>query len=396
MLIIPSMAISGGFENKTLAQKSVSMAGVFTGIANDASAAWFNPSAMSFFEAPKFMAGINYSSPATSYLSPYSGNHNMKSVNFIPFHLYGAFMLNDRTFVGIAVNKPFRYESNWESDWPGRYISTYSKFSVTSIKPSIGYRLNDNFSIGAGISLNFCKQEDTRMIPVTSDDGDIISTFEGNGLAFGFDLTASYKPNDETTLGLSLKSGSEYKMDDGEITFQRIPTAVQEIYPEKSDAKSSMKTPWSISVGMAKNISRKLMIAAEIKYALWSGTDSTAFEVKENQDLSYGIGKEYENSLYLGAGSEYTVSDNIRVRAGVGYETGAIKDQFLDPRIPDADKYIFAFGGTFKFSDFMSIDISYMLENYTEREATNSQYNFTGNYKTFTNTFGISLNYEFE
>jgi len=89
------------------------------------------------------------------------------------------------------------------------------------------------------------------------------------------------------------------------------------------------------------------------------------------------------------------VSDAIGVRAGLGYELSPVQDDRLDPRFPDADRYVFSAGGSFRTGESMVIDVVYMLENFTERESLNINYNFRATYKTFRNFIGVSLNYEF-
>ena len=114
LLVFPYTNVnSGGFENSGLSQKAMSMAEAYTAISAEASSIYYNPGASAFLESSMFSAGATFTSPQTSFLSPYSGSYDKNQNAAFPFHLYGIIKLNEVSTVGISINSPFRYETEW-------------------------------------------------------------------------------------------------------------------------------------------------------------------------------------------------------------------------------------------------------------------------------------------
>ena len=383
-----------GVENSGTGQKALSMSGTFTGIADNASAVYFNPGGIAFSESHQISIGTTMLMRSTSYLSPYSGNHNLEDKTAFPLHLYASFKLSESSTVGLSVNSPFRTESKWESEWPGRYISTYYEFTTTYIQPTYSILINEKFGIGIGGVIGFSSINDEHTIPISGGTGELKSELDATTTAFGINIGFLLKMSDETSLGLSFRSGMKHDFSDGKIKYENIPSSILSEYPNTSKASLETQTPTTVSLGGSHMLTKELLLAVEFKYALWSSSDSVGIEVENYPDRNYGIGFNNDNAFSLSGGAEYLVSDNISVRAGVGYELSPVKDDYLNPRIPDADKYKFSVGGTFNLNENFSISVAYMLENFTERESTNIQYNFNGTYKSYNHLAGITLNYD--
>jgi len=393
-LFIICQASASGIENNGTAQKAMSLAGTFTGIADDASALYFNPGGIAFSESHQIAIGTTMLMRSTSFLSPYSGNHNLEDKTAFPLHLYAAFKVGELSTVGLSVNSPYRSESQWQSEWPGRYVSTYYKFTTTYVQPTYSILLNEKFGVGIGGVIGFSSVKDELTIPVSDGTAELTSKLDATTTSFGINVGLLFKMNDETSLGLSFKSGMKHDFSDGTIKYNNIPSSLLPGYPNSAKGSLVTYTPNTISLGGSHLLTKQLLLAVEFKYALWSSSDTVGVEVENYPDRNYGVGLNHENAFSLSAGAEYEVSDDITVRAGVGYDLSPVKNDYLNPRMPDADKYKFSAGGTFRFNENFSIAIAYMLENFTERESTNIQYNFNGTYKSYNHLVGITLNYD--
>lgn len=74
----------------------------------------------------------------------------------------------------------------------------------------------------------------------------------------------------------------------------------------------------------------------------------------------------------LRLGGDYRVSTDLSLRAGLGYETSSIPDEYYSVFLPDADKYTLAAGLTWGFSD-LEIDFGAAYYLYSDRTITNSK-----------------------
>jgi long-chain fatty acid transport protein len=65
---------------------------------------------------------------------------------------YFSWQLNPRLFAGIGIGAPFGLKTEYDTDFVGRFHAIESELKTSNINPSIAYKVNDMFSVGAGIN----------------------------------------------------------------------------------------------------------------------------------------------------------------------------------------------------------------------------------------------------
>lgn len=395
LFLFAGQASAGGFQINMLSMKATSMGGAFTGFGMDASTTFYNPGAMTFMEYSQLSLGATLIMSSTSYLSPYGGNTNMKDGMRFPVHFYGNTKLNEQLAVGISVNTPFNLNTKWEDNWTGRYIARETQMKALFIQPSVSYQVTEKFGIGGGPVIALGKTYLTKTLPYTSVLGETSMELEGHSTGYGFNIGLFFKPNDELSLGVDYRSAVKMKIKNGEVAFSNVPTTLVSQFPESAEFGTEYTLPSVISAGAAYKLTRELTICLDVNYTTWKSFDSLEFNFENNTNLNFGSGKFYENAFALRLGAQYSLSEKIDVRGGVAFDSSPVPDERVSPENPDNDRFMFSLGGTLKFGEHVSVDLAYMLQNIKERQASNEQYNFEGNYKSLINIFGITLNYQF-
>ena len=385
----------GGFQLNMLGMKATSMGGTFTGFASDASAVYYNPGAMTFREYSQIAAGATFNMMSSSYLSPYTGNTNMDNKLMVPVHLYGIGKLNDQMAVGISLNTPFNLHSTWDDDWTGRYIVRETHLKALYLQPSFSYQVSDKFGIGGGPVIAFGKTFLTRSVPYNSSLGEVGMELDGKSTGFGFNLGLFFQPSEEFTLGLDYRSAVKMNVNDGDASFSNVPATLETMFPATTGFETEYTLPSVISAGAAYKLTRELTLCMDVNYTTWSSFDNLAFKFENNSHLDFTMEKNYTDAFAIRVGAQYELSDRLDVRGGFAFDSSPVKNDYVAPDNPDNDRFIFSLGGTVRFGDHVAVDLAYMLQNVKEREATNDQYNFSGNYKSLINIFGITLNYQF-
>src|SRR5262249_3453549 len=67
----------------------------------------------------------------------------------------------------------------------------------------------------------------------------------------------------------------------------------------------------------------------------------------------------YRDGWFYTVGAEYAYNPWLTLRTGIGYETSPIKDSTRDILVPDSDRIHLAVGGSYKFSDQITVDMAY-------------------------------------
>ena len=153
-LLCSQGAIAGGFQIGEMASRSTGMGNAFTAVADDASAAWYNPSGIAFSKQTQVMAGGSaIIAPGTKYapnaatvslpgFAPQAATSSKGKTFFSP-HAYYTFW-NEHTGLGaaISVNTPFGLETDWPATSSLASSSTFSRISMINVNPGVVFRIN--------------------------------------------------------------------------------------------------------------------------------------------------------------------------------------------------------------------------------------------------------------
>ena len=393
--IVPSFALAGGFQINTQGQKANAMGGAGTAVGKDASALYFNPGALSLQEKSGVMFGFNFISPRASYLSPINGNVDAEKDNFTPIYLYGFYKIKKFT-VGLSVNNPYGLGSNWGDDWEGKYIIQKIKLTSFYIQPTLSYKITDKVGIGAGFVFATGNAFIRKAVPVNGAQtayGE--AELKGSGQGFGFNAGLFVKLGDKATVGLNYRSKIKLKLKNGDAGFTDIPASLTSRFPESTNFNSKINLPSTLSLGLAYQFTEKFLLAFDLNLTGWSVYDSLNFDFPDYASLDSKSERNYKNVIAVRLGGQYAFTSKFNVRAGIAFDQSPVKDGYMSPELPDANKTVLTLGAGYQITTRFSADLSFMYESFAERKDTNKETQFSGKYKTNVTILGIGVNYSF-
>lgn len=398
LLLVPLLLKAGGYQVNTQGQKALGMGGSVTGLAMDASVSFFNPAGLSALDSNYFNMGVNLLMPKTAFLGPYGGSEQMSSLLFTPFYLYGNYTLNNKIAMGLSINTPFGLGTKWEEKWSGRYVSQEARLTTLFIQPTVAYKLNERFSIGAGPVIVTGSAKLNKALNVLNQDGsDGQLELKGSGNGFGFNAGV-FAEFGKTSVGVSYRSEVKLDLENGEAVFSNIPSSLinNGTFPNTAKFKSSITLPSVFSVGIGRAVGDKLKANLDFNYTGWSVYDSLVFLFPDHADLNSSSAKKYENSFALRLGAQYQYSERLQLRGGIGYDQSPVATGYVSPELPDADKIVLSAGCTYKLKKGWSVEGSFVFEDLRERkEENNMQDNMNGTYKSYLYVLGLGLQYQF-
>jgi len=162
-LLTSSFAYGAGFS---IIEQSVSGLGnAFAGGAvspEDATTVFFNPAGLTHLTDPEIIGGVHVIMLSAEFKdqgSPHvlGGNLNGDNegdggVKKIAPNLYYSRQINERLAFGLGINAPFGLATKYNDTWVGRYHAIDTDLLTMNINPSLGYRINDQLSLGFGFS----------------------------------------------------------------------------------------------------------------------------------------------------------------------------------------------------------------------------------------------------
>lgn len=393
-LLLPFITEGGGFEINTQGQKANGMSGAFTGIANDASAIYFNPAAIAFHEHAMMNAGYSLVLPRVSFLSASEGNISTKTTLMVPFHVYATHHFENRKLTGgIGIYTPFGISVKWESKWPGRYLTQQAKLSTIFLQPTITYRFDDNYAAGIGVigATGFLKIR--RALPANDD---INLDLKGTGLGYGFNV-GWFAHFEKLNFSINYRSAVKLKTKQGDAAFDNVPASFidRQMYPESAKFKSSFKLPSSVTFAIGYLPTERITTDIDISYTTWKDFTDWNVEINDNPQLNTINNRNFNNIFSVRLGGQYHWSDKMDYRIGASYAQSPSAYNHLYPDMPGGIKLAAAAGATRRISDNLGFDISLMMEDMGEQKESDNKQKFNGSYRKTVYSLGLGVHYEF-
>jgi long-chain fatty acid transport protein len=397
MCLFGASVFAGGYQVRLQGHRQTGMGLIGVSLFGDASNLFYNPAGLSKMNTKwSVMAGGSGIFSTTAF-GLENSVYQTTTDNPVgtPFYVYAAGMVTEKLGVGVGVYTPFGSSAKWDDDWVGSHLIQNISMKVFFIQPTVSYKINDMFSLGAGfvIASGDVELNRTTSYGTPTTVGQV--NLSGSTISYGYNIGITITPNDQFSIGVDYRSKVMMSMEDGDATFT-LPTSVESIIPAKNYFNAELPLPANLDIGFAYNANEKLTLAMELNYVFWGVYDSLKFEFKEKPELLNSSNpREYSNTMIFRVGGEYVISDLITVRAGIYYDPTPTNSEYFTPETPSLTTYGFSAGLSINPTKNLAIDISYLhLETQASTRSYSPEY-FTGNYNGRTMIPGIGVSYNF-
>lgn len=259
---------------------------------------------------------------------------------------YTAYKLTDQIFLGLSINAPYGLATKPHQNWAGQFYSRTSKVMSVNVTPTIGYKLNDMLSFAFGVQVQYFKVTLKSAIP--NVPGYPSAILQGDDIGFGVTAGVTFKPFEGTELGLGFRSGVSQTLD-GDI---QTPAGF-------TDIDASLITPETINFSAKQRVTDAFRVFGTVEWANWSRLKSPRVTSQATGATVQTLHFNYRDSWFFAVGGEYDVTEDLTMRAGIGYEISPITDEIRSTRLPDADRLWLSAGASYKFNDDLSFDLGY-------------------------------------
>lgn len=427
-IAMPGIVQASGFA---LIENSASGQGnAYAGAAahtTDASTVYFNPAGMMHLEGDQLTVAGHLVVPNSSFSN--NGSRNAASVGggaisganddggfdaLVP-NLYWVTSIDDTTKFGLGVNAPFGLAIKYQDEWVGRYHAVVSDLKTININPSIGYRVNDQLSIGGGIDMVLADVILSSAVDFAavlgqtpgSDDGFVELT--GDNLddpAFGFNFGLQYAVSTETMLGASYRSEIDIDVD-GSADF-RVPSSAALLVATgrfiDTGLKAGITLPASLSLSVAHETG-DITYLADITWTGWSSFDELRIKF-DNPSQPDGLTTEnWDDTFRYSVGFDYQYRPDMILRAGLAFDETPVPDaEHRTPRLPGNDRTWLSFGLSYVMDETLSLDVGYShlfiddakINNELESDSSaNIRATLAGTYDATVDIISVQLNWNY-
>lgn len=331
----------------------------------DISGVFYNPATMTLHPGTQIQAGF----VAVGLDLAYEGNNGATengaaNTQPIPFG-YISHQMTDNMWIGLSMTVPFGMGTEFDDNWAlaGRGIS--AQVLTFDFNPNVAWKLSDKVSLGAGLSIQYAsadlkmKQYQAADQPIASLDSEV----DADSIAWGWNIGLMWSPLDNLRFGLSYRSSVNHNAD-GDLTIDNARIAMAgaseglaRVYGSMGvyDASATLATPaWAMATA-AWDVNDLVSLYATVRWTDWSSFD----ELTIKSVTSSTITNKWQDTYLFSVGTDLRFTNWWTFRAGIGYETSPIDNpEYRTAIIPDADRWWFALGSSFKATDNLQLDVS--------------------------------------
>jgi len=359
--------------------------------AEDASTVWYNPAGMTRLSGSQFVFAAHGIDPSIKF--------SKTSANLTPLVLGGAIsggeggdageralvpniyytqQLSSSLFLGLGLNAPFGLATDYDDSWVGRYHARHSEIKTVNFNTALGFKVNEQFSIGGGINYQKIDATLTQAIDYGSicalagvgactapgaNDGSANVTADDT--TWGFNLGLLWQPLDTTRVGLAYRSKMKYTLTGNSTVTAPSPTAaaVGASAPFNivdAGVKVNATLPATLSISASHQIGSGWAVMGDITRTYWSKLPELRIDFDSNQDDSVvTLGLKDVNRYSVG--TTFAPGGAWTYRAGIALDQSPTpNDANRTPRLPDANRKWLALGVGYKHSDAVTFDFGYV------------------------------------
>jgi long-chain fatty acid transport protein len=279
---------------------------------------------------------------------------------WVPPHLYGTYQVSDSVWAGAGLFSRFGLGTEFPSDWPGRYNSYDAEIQTLTFNPDVAVKINDQFSVAAGVNATWFDLTLKQKIPSTQDyqPVDLDAELTGDAIGYGYNFGLRYEPLKWLAFGAAYQSEVKEEVD-GTADIQIWDTG----------ASGDVTLPDEILLGVVFMPSDKLSLEAGAVRTGWSSYDQLS--IKFDDPVVLGpestSEKDWDDVWRYQFGVEYKLSEQLDLRVGYVYDEDPTPGETVDYLVPANDRQLYSIGCGYHVKDW-TIDLSYTYLSIRDRE----------------------------
>ena len=276
-------------------------------------------------------------------------------------NFYVSHQLNEQWFLGLALGSNFGMATELDDDFLGTQFGNEASITAIEINPNVAYRINEQFSIGAGVRFilgegSFGAQAPTSVGPL---QGKTLKYMEGDDTAWGWQLGGAWQINANNRIGFNYRSEVDQNLE-GEAKGLGFDLAMigQGKLPSSHYAGSmELALPATAEIASFHQLTDKFAMHASVNWTDWSSFEKLEAMIPEiSADPILVKQENWEDNYRFAVGATYQLSDKSTLRTGVAYDQAAVSDVNRTTTIPEVDRLWLSVGYGYKYSENLDFD----------------------------------------
>ncbi len=335
-------------------------------IADNAGAQFRNPAMMTYLSGTHLSAGGVGIIPQIN-LDGQSGPidsraHNMAEKAFVP-NFYLTQQINNHWTVGLAIASNFGLETDLKkSGYALTQFGDQAKLHTIEINPNVAYKINDAFSVGAGVRYvraNGHFGSSMQNIPLAYVQGK-------DNNAWGWQLGAAWQINPNNRIGINYRSAVHLNLKGTATALANGPQVLAHLaMPMLVTAPGNLplNLPQTFEIAGVHKVNDRLSISSSFNWTNWSEFKTLSANSPVLGGHAVLKEEQWNNAYRLALGADYKATPKLTLRTGVAFDSSAVSDAHRTQTIPETSLIWLSTGAGYQFTPNFSVDagLSYIF-----------------------------------
>ena len=247
---------------------------------------------------------------------------------FVPF-VYYARPLNEKWTVGASFTAPGGFGEDLDDNSPGRYLVDEWNLIFLSLSPAAGYRVNDRFSVGGAVNINYTLYEfESAVFNPEPTIGDGRMEIDADDITVTFQMGLLYEFSPRTRVGFNYRTESDPSLSDTP-SFNNLGPIRQAALDQAGilDQKLVFKTtmPRIVGAGIYHELENGTALTLDGLWLEFSEFGISEFRIGDNSISP--TEQDFEDVWAFSTGVSYPLNKHWTIKGGFAYTTQFIKDQ---------------------------------------------------------------------
>jgi len=313
-----------------------------TAIGMGAGSAWANPATMVLVEGQQVGFGVIMAQTDIEFEaddSTVDSGGNAGGDIIIPSFAY-VNSINEQLSVGFSFVVPFGNSLDYNEGWEGENVANSVSLETLQAMPSIAYRINDQFSVGFGMTANHTSVEQGLKMnmslegvpfPVNTD-----VALEADSLDYGWTLGGLFEMDGQNRIGFVYRSEVNSDLTGTGTLSNNNIASLDGSY----DTELSWVNPASIVISGVHQLNDDVSVMWDLGRTFYSAFNETQVLVKgllpgdPPSDLPLTLERNWKDANRYAVGTHYQLNNKVILQAGYAFEESTVDDADRNVDIP--------------------------------------------------------------
>ena len=315
-----------------------------------ADSSWTNPAGMTGMDESEFMAGFQVIVPNvrfdSSNATTASGNDGGNAGNALPVPSF--FYVNavtDRLRLGISSAGIMGGGVDYGDKFVGRYATSLAELGAVGISPAIGFKVNDKFSVGAGVSIVYTRFDQD--IAINQSDFDApdgkFKIVKAEDWGYQPYVGLTYHLTERAMLGLVYRAEMDVELE-GDVKIHDWNLPVNK--PRANDINIDWDNPQTAKLGLRYRLDDKNIMFLSAGWEDWSKFSNNTLALEGGEfNPEIRLDRKFDDTWNAGIALMHQEGSHAS-SIGISYESSPVSDRHrtLDLPFEELFKLSFAYG----------------------------------------------------